>query len=635
MSGGVDVGSVNINLRLSLKQFSDDVQRGKGAANDAAHGMAREFNNSSGEAKASLALLGEEIGVHIPRHLRSVIVSIPGVGEALNAAFSSVALMALISVIVAVVQKIQEFKAKAEEAATAWDAMGESGKAAMRKLTAESIDLQAQIASLKDNFLEALRLKIKGINNESLEKITAAIDGIGKSADDVFKKLAVGGVMSFFGQGNDRAIENIKQDLDDVITKVHKLRDAGDNAGIGKLLDEKISLIKSFTAAFANEQHPEVRQAAQQREIEQLEQMRVEYVKINEVGADKKIVANLTDLKRAGRGVHDELKGLNEQYLELQKATEHLLAKQLSGQDQEKQKIDDLITRWNDYKTAWEAAHHGISALANEQLEKLTHEMAYLDEEAQASIKLMMTAAIAASKQAADIKSIGNSADKPIYSGSAEQEKLYKLQTQSNVSVAEGQKVFTATRTAAEHYKQTLAELDILLAKGDITQQTYNRAKAAASVTGAEFRQLGTFIGSTIEQATLFGRSWSDALKSIGVRIAELIIQMTLLKATSTGPKDGSSGFFSSLLGGLVSGGGHASGGEATPGHYYTVGERGPERFVPSVPGTIVPNGGGNTVNHYTVNQSISTPDADSFGKSQSHLLHQARMHLAGRGGRI
>jgi hypothetical protein len=38
-------------------------------------------------------------------------------------------------------------------------------------------------------------------------------------------------------------------------------------------------------------------------------------------------------------------------------------------------------------------------------------------------------------------------------------------------------------------------------------------------------------------------------------------------------------------------GGARADGGPVTPGKYYTVGEQGPETFVPDVPGRIVPNG--------------------------------------------
>jgi hypothetical protein len=54
---------------------------------------------------------------------------------------------------------------------------------------------------------------------------------------------------------------------------------------------------------------------------------------------------------------------------------------------------------------------------------------------------------------------------------------------------------------------------------------------------------------------------------------------------TDIGYGQGGGGWFGNLFGG-----GLADGGEVVPGKYYTVGERGPETFVPAVPGTIVPS---------------------------------------------
>ena len=47
----------------------------------------------------ALALMGEEIGVHIPRQLRTFITMLPGVGQALDVSFKAVAIIALIAVI--------------------------------------------------------------------------------------------------------------------------------------------------------------------------------------------------------------------------------------------------------------------------------------------------------------------------------------------------------------------------------------------------------------------------------------------------------------------------------------------------------------------------------------------------------
>jgi hypothetical protein len=65
-----------------------------------------------------------------------------------------------------------------------------------------------------------------------------------------------------------------------------------------------------------------------------------------------------------------------------------------------------------------------------------------------------------------------------------------------------------------------------------------------------------------------------------------------------------------------------AAGGSTKRGRAYIVGERQPELFVPHSAGTVipsVPNGG--TVQHLTVQQTILTPDADSFRKSGPQIV--------------
>jgi hypothetical protein len=53
-----------------------------------------------------------------------------------------------------------------------------------------------------------------------------------------------------------------------------------------------------------------------------------------------------------------------------------------------------------------------------------------------------------------------------------------------------------------------------------------------------------------------------------------------------------------------------AEGGPVTPGRPYVVGERGPELFVPRASGTVMPTGGGGTVNHFYITQPLGTPQA-------------------------
>lgn len=76
-----------------------------------------------------------------------------------------------------------------------------------------------------------------------------------------------------------------------------------------------------------------------------------------------------------------------------------------------------------------------------------------------------------------------------------------------------------------------------------------------------------------------------------------------------------------------------AAGGPVAGRAPYLVGERGPELFVPSVSGRIVPNGtAGAAPVHITMN--ISTPDAASFRASQTQIAAQM-LDAARRAGRI
>lgn len=80
-------------------------------------------------------------------------------------------------------------------------------------------------------------------------------------------------------------------------------------------------------------------------------------------------------------------------------------------------------------------------------------------------------------------------------------------------------------------------------------------------------------------------------------------------------------------------GGFFADGGDISPGKMYMVGEQGPEMFVPRTAGTIMPandtarmlNGRGDGGQMVNVYQTITTPNADSFYRSQTQLVNRFR----------
>ncbi len=64
---------------------------------------------SISEARGEAMLLGEAFGVHLPRHVTSFIATVPGVGEALSAAFSATAILFVIDAVVKLTEKVTDF----------------------------------------------------------------------------------------------------------------------------------------------------------------------------------------------------------------------------------------------------------------------------------------------------------------------------------------------------------------------------------------------------------------------------------------------------------------------------------------------------------------------------------------------
>lgn len=61
------------------------------------------------EARGETALLGEMFGIHLPRHVRSFVAGLPGMGSALSAAFSATAVFFLIEALIQGAEKLSTF----------------------------------------------------------------------------------------------------------------------------------------------------------------------------------------------------------------------------------------------------------------------------------------------------------------------------------------------------------------------------------------------------------------------------------------------------------------------------------------------------------------------------------------------
>src|ERR1700733_6790442 len=87
--------------------FNDAGKAGEEAA-DTIEDEGQRTAPSMREAQGEVALVGEEFGVRLPRHVRSFVAELPGVGTALSAAFSATAILFVIQALVQLSEKGSE-----------------------------------------------------------------------------------------------------------------------------------------------------------------------------------------------------------------------------------------------------------------------------------------------------------------------------------------------------------------------------------------------------------------------------------------------------------------------------------------------------------------------------------------------
>lgn len=134
-------------------------------------------------------------------------------------------------------------------------------------------------------------------------------------------------------------------------------------------------------------------------------------------------------------------------------------------------------------------------------------------------------------------------------------------------------------------------------------------ASDAAKEAKSEWEGLGPIMSSAFEDAIVSGKGLKDVLKGLGDDLLRLTTRNLITKPFEDAlggvinGATGGGGFLSSIFGGIF-GGARASGGPVTAGRAYLVGERGPELFMPSRSGNILPAGqpsaAGTVVNNFS-----------------------------------
>lgn len=641
----VQTGNVVIVVKASLAQFKQDMTDGTGVATRETKKMSSEIKAQVNEARGSMMLLGEEIGVHIPRHLQAVIAKLPGVGAAFSAAFNAVAVLAIIEVIVKIVEKINAAREAAAKAAEGWAKLEAETRAHADALRLSNIQLENQIAKLnnkpENHVKEALAESIVEADKlaDSLQKDIAQIEKMFKEqhigfwsqlfgsagGDDVEKQVA--GTHATLTKITDEFNEKIRTTTDakerekvaieasqaaqksygDTLTFLNTELDKANK--LQQQRDDNSKKVTSFDR-FGNERHESAIPDDQSKRIVLLKNalrelrneadvtglsfqgfnLHIEKAMADDAAAVRKFGEEITKIRGAVTNLFDKFRTVTESPFEKLRREADTAEQQIRQMAKDNPHLFKRAFPYDSVDTVVQSMRNLALAAEDTELQKSLEEINKLlieiNKAAQLPKDLFAGLKPTLPSLAADAK--GKT------SGQKELEQITQgTEASAKAAEAAAQKIRDAVETDNEKYQEQLLILKQLHDAHLLTDKEYRDAQKQLSGQAAAWKQLGADIGTTIEQAALFGRSWTDALKAILIELVKVILKLSLMKELqASSGAGGVGGFFSSILSGLI-GGAKAGGGPVEPGKGYWVGEKGPEWFSPGSSGTIVPNGAG------------------------------------------
>ena len=205
------------------------------------------------EARGEIGLLGEEFGIHLPRHVRSFVAELPGVAKALTAAFEATALLFLIQALIEGTEKLSQWAASTFIFTDAMKKANESTIAMNEQLVKHSDHL----AKLKDDYL---LLGLSGVakTNEQMVLLRKEMAENAKGMDELQQKALAGNsqaqsdfiVRTSIARELQQELTNLaKQGAQERVKELQKERDEQEKMVIADLKNEKekadsLSLLK-------------------------------------------------------------------------------------------------------------------------------------------------------------------------------------------------------------------------------------------------------------------------------------------------------------------------------------------------------------------------------------------------------
>jgi hypothetical protein len=213
----VDLQTRTATFQTGMADAAKAARSAFGEIKDGASAMGTGVGYSTGEARHSVMLLGEEFGVHLPRGITSFIASLGPVGPALEAAFPFLAIALGATLLIEHLVKIKE---EADKAAASQSEFGTTVTKSFMELDDKLLRAGIQMDELNDDHLSALRKQLELIDHASLKDLMAELDIVAKAADSTFATLKTSWFQFTEGsRGAKHALEDFKLQYDSLMAQ--------------------------------------------------------------------------------------------------------------------------------------------------------------------------------------------------------------------------------------------------------------------------------------------------------------------------------------------------------------------------------------------------------------------------------
>lgn len=180
-----EIGSLVIKLRAETAELRDDLGKVKqqlGEVGDSGTKAGQDLDYSMREARGSMMLVGDVIGVHLPREINTMIASVPAIGAALSALLPIMGAVFAVGLITKMVEK-------QDELAAAFRKVGLESQGAIAGLDAETHGLTLAGLKLDDVIAKLQNKPTHNYVREAIEENIIAMDNFVKKSTQGFADM--------------------------------------------------------------------------------------------------------------------------------------------------------------------------------------------------------------------------------------------------------------------------------------------------------------------------------------------------------------------------------------------------------------------------------------------------------------